>query len=413
MKIFSKFKFLKNRITQIPRSVLKNSRDLWLSYWELDIILKLLNFSHFSEIFPNLTELSKQTWVSVRTYQRDLSSLEDKWLLSFSQRRTKEGYFSTNNYDLSWLFKKIEEIKGNNQLSIFDVFWEESNIPGGFILSPRILDFFQKELNIDRKEILVIKYLFYYIDQTWMSEISLNYISKISPLSRTSIQKAIKTLVDKSLIEVKEEFSWRWVKLRNKYFLTPLLKKLNNLEKNKVEKILKEQWKWKDFTKSRLKGEIKQKQDNKEVISNRIIFLENEILKLQSCIISKNSSSAEKIREYQLELNDIKYKPLSNNSLSNLLLERFSNIKKIKDVEKNWKSKYSKDQYRKAKNICDSLKGDWNKNSNFYLKAVSVCETTIDRYVWMTKENAKNKERYFLTCVSKVFKKQEKLLLNI
>lgn len=409
MKIFEKYKFI-NRFSKLPRDIFTKSKTLNLTCLELDIVFKLLNFKiNENDIYPNLNKISERSGTSVRSYQRAFSSLKEKGYLSISQNKDENGRFSVNTYNMDWIFSIIDTL--SKQLYIdFNtnrIFWDKSSNLGNcsFIAVPKILDFFQKKLDINQKELLFLKYLFWYIDDNWISEISLNQISKTTPLSRTILQKLVSSLSDKWFIKVKEQYHWRSkIRVRNRYDIKPLLNKLNELEREKVEWKLKEKWLWKDFTKTRKHRNLstfsdKENTKNKNKINKqeRVFFLENEVRRLQLDVFGKDSESAKLIREYQNEINSLKYWDIDSNSIWNLIKERFKKVDSVTD--------FNSDVWYQAKLICDKLNWNWNKSFNMYIKAVKYLPWTVDRFVWCSLEKAKYKERYFAKCISKELKK--------
>jgi len=410
MKIFKKFKFL-NRFTKIPRSIFTQSKAINLTKQNLDIIFKLLNFYiDNNEITPNLTKLSERSWISIRTYQRAFSCLKEKGYIEINKRKDLKGKFTTNSYKLDSLFSKIDSL--SNQLYIDfesnNIFWAKSSTLANcsFIAVPKALDFFQKEIDLWCEENLFLKYLFWYLDDDWISEVSLNIIAKTTPLTRKSLQRAVVSLQEKGLIKVSEQFYARTkIRVRNRYDLKPLLKKLNTLERLKVENKLKEKGIWKDFTKERKYRtvEVKQKEIKKKESTfnnrERIAFLKNEIGRLQPQLRSKYSEIAELIRQHQLEINELKFSSAKENSIANLVKKRLKNIKPDDDVHS--------DVWYRAKMICEKLNWNWNKSFNLYIKAVKKLPWTVDRFMWYALEKGVKKERYFATCVSKEFRKLE------
>jgi len=414
MKIFTKYKFL-NRFARIPRTIFTSSKGLNLSMSELDAIFKLLNFDiNNTNITPNLTLLSERAGTSIRTFQRAFSKLKEKELLSIEQLKNNEGKFWTNSYNLSWLISKIELLSSNQLAFQFDsegAFWAESSLlyTQWFIAVPKTLDFFQKELDLDTKEIIFLKYLLWFIDDSWIAEISLNYTSKTTPLTRRSLQRIINTLTEKKLIIIKEQYHWRSkIRTRNRYDIKPLLWKLNQLEKKKVENKLIEQWKWKDY-----KREYKSinntynpsipKSKPKVVNKERVLFLENEIRRLQPELLSKYSETAELIRGYQSELSLLKHSTVDN-SIWTLIWDRFKMLSKSREKPRRVEEECP-EHVIKAKFICDKLRWNWNKSSNFYIKSVLLLPNTVDRFVSTAYEKALKKECYFTTSVSKEFRK--------
>lgn len=410
----SKLKFV-NRFTRIPRKIF--DKKLELSFQEIDMILKLLNFQVFwSTVKPNLTVISENSWVSIRTYQRVLKSLREKNLISIEQNRSKEGLFDSNNYDMSGIFNTLSA--DDKQLSLDSFFdrkdplsyWEESSALSVCFI-PRALDSFQKELDLDSKEVVFIKFLLSRTDADAVSEISLNWVAKYTVFKRATLSKIIKSLSDKWLILMKEQYVWKSkIRTMNRYDLKPLYRKLNDLEKKKVQEKLEKEGKWVDYTKQRKKWEIEistvpaYTPKKKQNVEERIWFLENEISRLQwASYIWKNSSVADTIREYQKELNDLKYTPLTTGSLGSIVAQRYEHIKALKHDSR------SSDDLHKALEICQKLRGNWDKTRNFYLKAVKMLPRTIDGYVATTLElSNKSKERYFTKMVSKILQKVEK-----
>jgi len=237
----------------------------------------------------------------------------------------------------------------------------------------------------------------------------LNYTSKTTPLTRRSLQRIINTLTEKKLIIIKEQYHWRSkIRTRNRYDIKPLLWKLNQLEKKKVENKLIEQWKWKDY-----KREYKSinntydpslpKSKPKIVNKERVLFLENEIRRLQPELLSKYSETAELIREYQSELSLLKHSTVDN-SIWTLIWDRFEILSKSREEPRRVEEKCP-EHVIKAKFICDKLRWNWNKSSNFYIKSVLLLPNTVDRFVSTAYEKARKKECYFTTSVSKEFRK--------
>lgn len=409
MKIFKKFKFI-NRFAKVPREIFSQSKALNLSTQDLDVIFKLLNFSiSGSKINPNLSKIVERSGTSIRTFQRSFSVLKEKGYLEIQHNKDEKGRFTTNSYNINGLFNKLDSL--NNQLYIdFDsnsIFWARSSALNkcSFIATPKALDFFQKKLNLSCKETIFIKYLFWYINDEWFSEISLNITAKTTPLSRTILQKLVKSLQEKELLWVKEQFHWRSkIRIRNRYDLNPLLKALDKLEKKKVEEKLKEKWLWKDFSKERkfrsVSPKIETKRKNKKIkikTKERMDFLKNEIQRLQPKLISKNSEVAEIIRQYQTEYTELKYCSSEENNIWSLIKSRLESLKNnVGDHSEFW--------YR-AKLICDQLNWNWKSSFNMYIKAVKLLPGTIDRFVGHSLEKGINKERYFATCVSRELQK--------
>lgn len=415
MKIFKDKKFI-NRFTQNPRKLFEYSKRLSMDIWCLDIIFKLLNFNHFDENKANLTNISDRSWTSIRTFQRSLKKLDSTGLIKIQRNKDNKWKYTTNTYDLSWVFVAVEKISDEEkQLSLFEdsseCFWKKSSTLGslGMSFSPRVLDFFQKELDITQSENVFIKYILWFTDDKWITEISLNYTAKTTPFTRSSLTKIISSLEKKWLLSVKEQFCAKtWYRVRNRYDINPLMQKLNELERKKVEKKLKSQWKWKDYNSNRKskpidiiikeEGSDKSKIDS-SIKNERINFLHNEICRLQRNLSSKYSEEADLIRQYQKELSDLKYK--KEKSFSELIKERVLNA--ANNNGKVWNN----DLYR-AKDICLKLNWSWDKSRNFYIKAIKLFPNSVDRHVVTSIEKAKfSKERYFLRTVSNLFKKLE------
>ncbi len=424
MKFWKKYKFL-SRTTALSKHIFSNSKKLWLKTSDLDFIFKLLNFSHFWTINSNLQILSKKSWTSKRTFQNTIKKLKEKWYLQIIQKRHSNWLFSTNSYDLSWLFNAVKNVSDNKQLRINFAeekpFWKLSSTLelGCATYVPKVLDCFQKSLNITSNENVFLKYLFWYIDNDWISEISLNYATKTTSFTRTLLSKMVKELSEKGLIIVKEQFFWTWkIRIRNRYDLKPLLDHLNELERKKVDILLKKKGKWLDYNSQNIKPKelvgLSQSLSNKNTnqknikINNqnesKIRFLENEIRRYQSNYFSKYSQTAEIVRTYQKELSELKYWNINNNKLNNLVLNRINNIRNSKTGNR---TKISKENYIKAEYTCNKLWWNWNKSFNLYIKAVKKLPWTVDRFVWLALEKAKNKEKYFAKCVSKEFRKLE------
>ena len=425
MKVYEKYKFL-TRTTRIPREVFTYSKELWLKIWDLDFILKVLNFSHFEKICPNLQNISEKSGTTKRTFQNSMKKLKEKGFLSVSQSREESGSFSTNSYDLWGLFTIIDERKKEeNQLSLnlsntFS-FWEESSTLAYTCLAytPRVLDFFQKELKVSQKENVLLKYLFWYLDNDFIAEVSLNIISKTTCISRTTLTSAVKWLSDKWLITVKEQFVWYGKKIRykNRYDLKPLLEKLNELERQKVEKKLKDQGRWIDYSKQRKHAWVSNNNTSdteKENIdiptykkqpknTERINFIKNEIFRLKPTITSKYWEVANNIRELEQELNELQNNDMNKQSLAFLMSQRF---KKIKSAISN--NIISDPNTIKAREICNKLWWNWQRNRNFYIKSVRLFPNTVERFVATSWEKSrKSKENYFSVCMSKEFEKLE------
>ncbi len=411
MKIFKKFKFL-NRFSKIPRDIFSHSKELNLSSRDLDVIFKIQNFIiGKNDIIPNLTKIAERSWTSIRTFQRSLNDLKERWYLEVLKRKDEVGKFTTNSYKIDWLFSKLD-ILNNQTYMDFDnecIFWTESSGLDNcsFVLVPKTLDFFQKKLNISINENLFLKYLLWYIDDNWVSEISLNYTTKTTPLTRKTLQRCVKSLEEKWLIVIKEQFHWKTkIRRRNRYDLKPLLEELNELERARVEEKLKEKWKWKDYSKSRTHNlselsstSTEGKEENSFNNKERILFLKNEIFRLQSNLTSKYSETADTIRQYQQEINELEHNSIKSGLISHLMQKRL-------DVLSNSWDKHSEFGYR-AKILCDKLNWNWNKSFNLYIKAVKKLPWTVDRFVWLALEKAKNREKYFAKCVSKEFRKLE------
>lgn len=410
MKVFEKYKFI-NRFTKLPRVLFLKAKEMGLSFGEFDILSKLLNYSHFETITPNLTDLSQKTWISVRTYQRSLSSLQEKGIIQVSQNKVN-GKFSTNSYDISAFFVLLQQASWKQLTMDFDSVWTDSSIPGGFIFSPVILDSFQKELWVDQKECLFLKYLILYMDDWFNSEISLNYLSKISPLWRSTLTRVIQTLEEKWIIETIAQFSKKGrIRTANMYNIKALFQKINELERKKVQKILEEKWEWRS-KKPRVEELVWNIPETLNTpmhnTETRIAFLENEINNLQNQCFAKNSQTAELIREYQEELSQLKYTKPS--TFADLILQRIKaqQVKQDKPEQKEWKAKYNPHQYLQAHKLCDTLKWNWKQNSNFYLKIIATFPNTYERYQALAMD-AKIPERYFLVCLAKKLKQREKI----
>ena len=90
--------------------------------------------------------------------------------------------------------RKKEENQLSLNLSNTFSFWEESSTLAYTCLAytPRVLDFFQKELKVSQKENVLLKYLFWYLDNDFIAEVSLNIISKTTCISRTTLTSAVK-----------------------------------------------------------------------------------------------------------------------------------------------------------------------------------------------------------------------------
>ena len=419
MKFFNNYKFLW-RISRIPRELFIFSKDLDLWVWELDFLTKLFNFSNFSEIKPNLDNFSKKAWTSKRSYQDIIKKLKNKGYLEVCQNRSDRGYFETNTYNINGLFSAINQLKDQDKQLVLDFntkfsFWEGSSTleSNCVVCSPRVLDFFQKELKISQKENLVLKYLFWYTDDNYISEVSLNIIAKTTCISRQTLTRAIKWLSEKGLIIIKEQFvgHWRKIRYKNRYDLKPLLEQLNELERQKVEKKLKEQWKWKDYNQKRTYSRINKKVEEKEIKQEkkqennqtrnqeRINYIKNEIFRLKPRLKSKYWKLADHIRSLELELNELKNNNIQKQSLSSLISDRLSKLSQKKSISTSW-------EIIKARNICERVCWNWEKNKNLYIKAVRFFPNTVERYAITSIEKAKkSKENYFSVCLKKDFQK--------
>lgn len=129
----------------------------------------------------------------------------------------------SNTYDLSALWGKIHELNKSDapkQMSLFDqtdldvhdaglgqeekksVFerfgqYARSLLQNGFIFVPRNLDEFQDKLSLSTHELLFIKYLFGYMDESGTASISLNIMIKHLPISKSAATGIVSSLVSK------------------------------------------------------------------------------------------------------------------------------------------------------------------------------------------------------------------------
>lgn len=418
MKFFKQFRFL-NKLPNIPKMIFKYSKELKLTVTELDFIFKIYNYSHLENgITPSLSNMADRSWVSLRSLQRVSKKLQDKGILSVERRKDSEWKYQTNSYCINWLQEKLLEIDVyNTQLSMdfesHSIMWVESDINRyGYIAKPRVLDYYQNELELTTQENVFITYLLGYIDNRWIAEVSLNYASRTTPFSRTKLSEIIKSLSNRWYIISKEQFKWKGkYKKKNRYDLSPLMNKLNELERSKVEKILREKWEWKDYNTQRkakwisntfVPEEKADKRDNRK-IQKRREFLLNEISRFQSQYISKDSHEAQLVREYQQELNGLENESINNWSLKNLMMERF---KKLKQKPKTpWNNNLSKFEFYEARELCKRTWWDWKKDFNFYIKSVKTFPNVYRKHLASAIELWKNTDRYFKTCMWKEFTK--------
>jgi DNA-binding MarR family transcriptional regulator len=421
MRIYEKYKFL-NRTTRLPRELFTYSEKLWLKLWDIDFIFKLFNFSHFEKISPNLQIIADQSGMTKSSFQSSMKKLKEKGYLKVSQNRWKKWAFWTNTYDLSGLFNIINKMKKEEvqlSLNFYNKYtlwkWPNTLELGCPVHVPRVLDFFQKDLSVSQKENVLLKYLFWYLDENFISEVSLNIISKTTSISRSTLTSAIKWLSAKGLIIVKEQFVWYGKKIRykNRYDLKPLLEQLNELERQKVENKLKDQGRWIDYSKQRKHSWISENTANEEENIEipkytkktkkyeRINFVKNEIFRLKPQIRSKHSEIAIQIREFEQELSELQNNDTIKQSLAFLVGERMRKIKSKKGTHV-----INQGEIIKAKEICSKLCWNWQRNRNFYIKSVRLFPNTVDRFVASSWEKSrKSKENYFWVCMSKEFQK--------
>lgn len=412
MYFFKKFKFLW-RTTKVPREIFANAKEIWLTYQELDVVTKLLNFKiDDNEIRPNMTALAERAWVSLRTFQRVIKKLEQKELLTREQIRASDWSLGNNVFDLKWLFKKLDNSISQLYMNFYNwkIIWSEAtnekNI--SYFTVPKALDFFQKELDLTTKDVVFIKYLFAYIDKDFKSNVSLNYISKTSCMSRTTLTRAVKNLEKLWLLEISAKYhKLTKIRKKNSYNLLPLLERLNELERAKTESRVRAKWNWKDYAtenakrshsvKNVVKIDVTETKENSSFDkAARIDQLENEIRNLQVSLTSKDSPEAQKIRLCQDELSMLKYWDSEKNAFSSILMERYKNLKSNKRSGDN-------ETYAKARLICERLAWNWERSRNLYVKAVKLLPSTVDRFVELTLEKAQHKEKYFSRCMAKEF----------
>lgn len=427
MKNFNSYKFI-NRFTQLPRVSFSHSKAMNMKIKDLDIVFKLLNFYKESfEINPNLSQLSEKSGTTTKTFQRIFSKLKKESYLKIKQNKDTNWYFSTNTYNLDWYFEKLIALQGQNKQLTLDFncdsnsFWWKSKSLHclWFIAVPRALDFYQSELDISASENVFIKYLFWYINQYHSAEISLNIMAKTTCFSRKTLQNIVKSLSEKWIIKVSKKIvSGTWRMQVNRYHLRPLLEKLNNLEKLKVENKLRARWTWKDYKRehrsikksNNVTEKIQEKTYNNS--NTRRIFIQNELLRLKTIINITDTKIYNQIQWYEAELKILNGFSNGENNLSAILENKFKHLQKNRTTDTKVNVSYiSKNDLIKAQNICKELRWNWKKSANFYIKAVTKFPNSIDRYVASAKELAKwPKENYFMTCVSKEFKKLNTVL---
>lgn len=399
MKFFEKYKFLK-RTTKIPYDIFTKSSSIWLKWRDLDLITKLFNYNHFNEgIFPDLNKLAKRSWYDIKTITRSTKDLEWKWLLKINKTNSNK-----KSFDLSNIYSEI--VKQNNQLyinfddnSIGGLSNDLSELP--YITIPKSLDYFQWKLWLKSWEIIFLKYLFWFLDTNLISNVSLNTISKITPISRTSLTSYIKNLESKWLIITKEVFHWRTkIRKTNRYDLKPLLEKLNELERIKSKDAQIKNWTWVDYNKQRTHRTLseinlpKEKVISPEEKQDRMNYLENEIRNIKfNSYISKYSDDSCKIRAYEEELSNLKWD--SPSSFSDILRDRFNNLAE-------WSKSNLSSSELEAKDICDKLWWNWDRSRNMYFKAIKILWNSVYRHMTSAIELANNpskRENYFATII--------------
>jgi len=392
---------------------------------ELDLILKIMNFNIvWNELFPQLKIMAQKSTTSISTIKRSLSSLIKKWLIKTERNRRSQWQFGSNNYNLDWIYNKIIELLDNEkQMSMnfdsinneseghthFLKFWSLSKglLSKGYISSPRALDDYQLQLNISVFESLIIKYLLWFLNKDGFAEVSLNYIAKILPISNSKIHDSIKSLEEKWLIKKIAQYIGKTkIRSRSIYDLNPLLIALENCEKEKIKNKLIEKWLWKSYIRRPNLQAIKKVDQDSNDLEEKIANIDLKINELQKTNFSKFSPAAEEIRILEKERSDIITNQKSwPSTIAELILKRFKN--KIISEEREYSDEYKQRQniYYEAKRICEMIGWDFDKNKPLYIKAVRVFPNSIDRYVWLTLERGRQKEKYFAKIISKKFKK--------
>jgi predicted transcriptional regulator len=406
----------------IPRALIENVKHFGLSGSEIDFVLKLLAFNMNGVICPTIQALSARSGTSEKTYQRAAEELQRKGLITKIQQRGENWKLGSNNYDLSLLWNAVgERVVGSrgNQLSIFSFslldsadwsedggnsilsrFWESADtvLERGWAFFPRAIDTHQKVLSMSSFESVILKYLFMYADSEGVSSVSFTKMNEHLGFSKTKIVNSLQKLSLEGLIHTEHSTKFGR-KLRNRYNLKPLVKKLEDLERVTVQTKLEGKGQWRDYS-SRSIRSIKatnptqaalEKKRNSHV--GRVKEIDAEISNLKSHFFSKESEEASLIRVLESERSEILGWSTGMSSLKEILAARMKSIPETYN---------SVDPVREeAQNICRRLRGNWSQNKRFYMKVVRNLGTTIDRFVASSNELWRNPERYFISSISK------------
>lgn len=188
-----------------------------------------------------------------------------------------------------------------------------------------------------------------------------------------------------------------------------MIKILEKLEKAKVKAKLIEQNKWETFRR-RKKGVTPKvpildptpaTEDNNTKKRNELKRIDMEIAILRSQSFAKDSEVAEDIRELERQRSEIISGEKPVESLADILRARFDAIKQAHCVQKESQIVYE------ARRVCEKVRGNFQKDRNFYIKAVKTFPTTIDYLITTALEGAgKSSERYFAKMIAKKIREE-------
>lgn len=172
----------------------------------------------------------------------------------------------------------------------------------------------------------------------------------------------------------------------SQYDLSPLVAKLESMEKKKVRKKLEASGAWKERKRSSARRKAEKKKDSG--VSARFAA---EAAALRAASSGKSSAEAAEARALEAQASAAANGSAAFSSVAQILAARMA--------ARNGSAGHDRHE-GKAREVCRKVRGNWERNRKLYFKAVTAFPNTVDRMVAAAVELATSSpEKYFAKCV--------------